>query len=437
MAKLPVDPRIQASLQAAHFERWRKRFSRSPVFAPRNLEDMLPESVDAIPALRAAARADRTRPHPKAGEHRYDCALASALSRAQLPTDMLAQVFGEKDLEDWQHDLSHMNGAPPPTVRGVLKRPFEIPPGLAPVDNTQVGCRCGAACQILAHGDPTNPVIEHRADLSFNADTYVSEATEYVVLEAGEDAARKVLKFSKPPNWAMSDDDAEDFFKESVVVKEDGETPARIRKDEPFFLREKAEWQLNRDFSGSSLVVLKVQNFREEEYRVSFDYDLRECKETRLFVALSRGGIDRDEGHTDVAWVPRDDESGLGYLHILATKRVRFEATRLITRDQALLLNMIAPATLSMLMQQLAFDGPLQIVTNPQPSPRRRLAASRQTPRQAHAPHAHSDPPPAPKSSGPTPLFALNAGSEQRTPVEKNDQATDDGASKVSDIERN
>ena len=137
-----------------------------------------------------------------------------------------------------------------------------------------------------------------------------------------------------------------------------------------FFLRETVAWQLNRDFTGASDIMLKISEYEEKDgsedggvVSLKFDYRLRQCIETQLFVARSPGGIGVDDGGTRILWVPDDQGSANGLLYIYASKKLRFEATREILPQQALLLNMLAPATLSILMQRLAFDGPLDLVS--------------------------------------------------------------------------
>lgn len=368
MAKSPVDSRVLAAVQAAHFERWRRLYSRSPVFAPAGYERMLPESAQSVPALLNEAK--KSRGHFTVREQRFRRQILATLIRAR--SDEVA-----KRVDPNLVDHPNLNGTPtaealahaPNGMKRWLKATLDLekaqaklrgvaarPPQAGPV------CRCAGAYEA---GDG---VACHSSSLSFDPDTYVSEATEIVVVKANREDAARVIHAAKPPNWAKVDDDAGDFFKETYVVEDDGETSREVDIENlqgSYYLREKAGWQLNRNFGGSSDVVLSVTDQVQVldgglPVELSFKYRLRECKETQLFLASSRGGINVDDGETDIKWVQTDGDDGL--LYVTSSKKLRFASTREISSDQATALNLMAPAMLSMLMQRLAIDGVLGLV---------------------------------------------------------------------------
>jgi hypothetical protein len=109
------------------------------------------------------------------------------------------------------------------------------------------------------------------------------------------------------------------------------------------------------------VVLLEISEYESlegpstEELRLSFRYRLRECRETQFFLAKTNGGLNVDNGRVEMTWA--EDR-----LRIVATKSLRYAATRELSTEETLLLNMLGPATLSMLVQRLAFDGPLDFL---------------------------------------------------------------------------
>jgi len=371
--KTPVDSRIMAAAHAAHFERWRRLYSKSPVYAPRGFEQMLPESARSVPTLLEAARDDQKRKRPN-GEQRIVAGTVAALARAEDHDDVMRALQGQG--KAWAPEHKKKNGAKLAQVK--IRDPFQlertlglrVAPDPSEPERGDSGCRCADAYG-LCRGGHHGAVAFHRSNLDFDADTFISKAWEYVVLKASQNDAQKVIESARPPMWAKFDDDAEDFFKETFVINEAAPDkdlePAKLGP--AFLMREKAGWQLNRDFTGFTDLVLSFTKYEEDldEYERSiglrFDYKLRECKETQFFVARSKGGINVDDGETRILWESPEGAESDGLLYIFAEKRLRFVATSEISTEQALLLNMTAPATLSMLMQRLALDGPLELVT--------------------------------------------------------------------------
>jgi hypothetical protein len=209
-------------------------------------------------------------------------------------------------------------------------------------------------------------VVCHHSELKFDSDTFVSEARESVILKASKAEAAALIDGGRPWNWAR--DGGGDLFDETMVCSASGEPVQAYRGGGEFFLREKTSWQINRDLAAKSDIVLCIEGYDErprtkDQLRLRFDYRLRECLETQFWVARSRGGIDLDEGTSEVVWVPDPKGGEEGLLHIHASKRLRFSQTREMGREEVLLLNMMAPAILSTMLQELAFNRPLEIVS--------------------------------------------------------------------------
>jgi hypothetical protein len=367
-----TDPLVRAAVHAAHFERWRRLYSPTQFFVPKGLERLLPESAQAIPSLLKAAKPVH------AGDQRGVRSAVATLARAR--SDLVQQVLRQQGADDRifnEHGESLLgkNGVPGHHVNdpfGKLPTGYvqKAQPGAAP------GCRCADAFS-RCKGSSSVDVVCHHSTLSFNADTFISEATEYVILKADRQEATKLILNGRPPNWAKAGGE-DDLFEKTVVCNGRGklDTDAKYapfnhnqkKLPEQFFLREKTAWQTNRDFAALSDIVLNVTGYTEVldesgELKLEFDYQLRECIETQFFIARSAGGINVDEGMSRVRWVPERPESNRGLLYIYASKRLRFTQTRDIGREEALVLNMMAPSILSMLMQRLAFDQPLELVT--------------------------------------------------------------------------
>jgi hypothetical protein len=206
--------------------------------------------------------------------------------------------------------------------------------------------------------EPTKPIIE------FNADSWITKVTvEFTAPVASREEAIRLVKFAFPSNWSKA---SNSFFKASELgtfvgsVFQPFKSDADLCRDwnEPLFLHENVRWAWNgdSDFETDNHFMIRVFDFadeagpskedEEEETILEYSYSLSSCNWSKSVVVWDAGGLDVDQGSYRATF-------RAGKLKIVAVKSVRFVAPRNGPYEIAVALNLMAPATISMLLSRL------------------------------------------------------------------------------------
>ncbi len=212
----------------------------------------------------------------------------------------------------------------------------------------RAGCRC---CQVRAAHDrisglPPPPALERHPPprIEFNADRMTTTVTTALAAKVSRAEAQRLLANADPRNWKRA---AADFFVASDPgVYEDGRWTARPWTRAGGLLREVVHWNWNGQNAVAFDNILRIDGLKVTETSIDYRYSLFTCLQSRLLVVWDSGGLDVDDGRYHAAYRG-------GVLEIEASKRVRFTAPANGPFEIALALNLMAPATLSMLMQNL------------------------------------------------------------------------------------
>jgi hypothetical protein len=112
---------------------------------------------------------------------------------------------------------------------------------------------------------------------------------------------------------------------------------------------------------------------------IKYSYELHRCLQSRFIGSWKAGGLIYDDGLYRAAWFPpkdpvaesrrgvefREDRDGPpGLLCINVTKKLLFSRQADVYEDYSKLLNVLAPALASLLMEQLAHDGVLTFLND-------------------------------------------------------------------------
>jgi hypothetical protein len=225
-------------------------------------------------------------------------------------------------------------------------------------------------------------------DIEFDPSTFVTGVT---VLSVFEDVswfdARAIATLADPPNW---DNAAPTFFKETASVLRDRSTGGFIGSapddSEKYQLRERVEWDWSPSVAGGIINVLDITKvasresagtfaarvigklrsqkrglspytgFESPKTLIDYRYKLNRCIQSKLVASWEPGGLDIDEGTYRAVWSPKRGKSGT--LVLEAVKRIRYSSEADVVPGLSTLLNLLAPAVTSMLMNHLTFDGP-------------------------------------------------------------------------------
>jgi hypothetical protein len=246
-------------------------------------------------------------------------------------------------------------------------------------------------------------------DIDFSAEALVTGVTvRSVFTGVSEDQAAAIAYLADPPNW---DDAAPTFFKETARVELNDSTrrysvaPDPVgprnghskgngngrasRRSPKYLLHERVEWAWSPLLTGGIINLLEItpaandgrddaksfvegvlKDLRQKKHPVpdskllashetliDYEYDLKECIQSKFVGGWEPRGLDTDDGSYKAVWSKQ--KNGSGVLTIQATKRISYssKAAELFPGMSALL-NLIAPAVTSMLMNHLTFYGP-------------------------------------------------------------------------------
>lgn len=349
----PMTPGMRAALMAGSLAKWQKRHNPYPIVVPEGVQGVLPMSL-----RRAHGVVESERLRGDGG--RFGCwCLDRMLRSCDHPEH--ATVFSDKAVHE---------------------------------EHAGYGQRRISALQA---GKPQSWVD---TDVDFDGTTY---ATTIKVWSAFTDVPRQkgegFIKLAEPPNWQTHSG----LFKKSIPGTWDPArsefTPGQANGSE-YYLYEQAEWEWTPEVSGGLVNILKITNedrngpFTDvakdvlehliseakskerkviEEtlkkyyatsatYKTRYKYNLHRSIQSRLVSAWQPGGLAKDDGEYAAAWFPsqsngKSDDRGL--LCIRITKELLFSRQADVFADYSKLLNLLAPALGSLLMEQLAHDGVL------------------------------------------------------------------------------
>ena len=245
-------------------------------------------------------------------------------------------------------------------------------------------------------------------DIEFNAQTFVTQVVvRSVFKDVSRDQALDIATMADPPNW---DDAAPTFFTETARVEIDASTgdfhvanpPAvgngngrSLASPSPYFLYERVEWDWSPLLTGGIINLLKItpaedsydaRSFLKDvfdkvgmenrpalgetrseppETLIAYRYELEECIQSKFVGGWEPKGLDTDEGSYRAVWLPQGDR--LGTLVMRAEKSINYSSKAAeLFPGLSSLLNLLAPALTSMLMNHLTFYGPCSFLATGQ-----------------------------------------------------------------------
>jgi hypothetical protein len=184
--------------------------------------------------------------------------------------------------------------------------------------------------------------------------------------------AAELAANAHPLRWSTA---VPDFFLKSSPAKRDEvgwyETTG-WDSNEGGYLYEVTHWDWNESMSAEVHNILEITNVSTAG-GISYDYSLRECLRSNMGVTWEQGGLDVDEGFyrlrisepsayrpgTKTALKPEQIAWNQGdvVVTISSEKSVRYTPPNVSPAEIGAILNLMAPATVSMLMRRLVLDS--------------------------------------------------------------------------------
>lgn len=370
----------QAALLGSECERWLRSDVRAPLWIPSRYGALKPlgasEVLNVLDKRRASPRANGTI------GNLYEVR-DKMVKRTQ---DRIEGLLNAKVSDDASScpccvGYARAHGSLTHVPKHHCSRPATEATGAAsPAEATSVP---STALQPAIKADP--PVID------FDQDTWQTTVTESITLDFAANSGsaqsvpaiitervREVLRNSSPEMWAPTSarfaaPDHAPFFVSSVpgtwtttgfVADPSGGPPEAWGKPTGGQLEEVTSWSSGFDASSDSgaHIYLTIKNYKnaigEATPSLEFDYVLHHC-ESYQAGPLDLGDIlDIDGGHFKGSFQN-------GVLVIQASKSIHFRAPSAAEQDAAILLNLLAPATVAMLMRELVYDGTLKLLNAP------------------------------------------------------------------------
>jgi len=339
------DPVVQSAALSGSYAHWVKNFHDYPIYVPHQLEGVLPLSIPKItPLLKSVPRNKRT------------------------PAFNSIRNGVERQLDDCQHPHSK---------------------------------RFRAACRRERGWSHRHRGVTH-TDIRFRAMT-TKVTVQSVFRDVPRSDADWIAAFADPPNW---DHAAPTFFRRTARVKYVRGAEEYELINEPasgnglktrasngplkYRLQERVEWAWSPTLSGGMINLLDIQKeslddsedkakdfvkgvlkalpkshrekvgelelSEEPEALAAYRYSLHDCIQSKFVASWHPGGLDVDEGCYRAVW--SREKGSRGTLVLKAVKSIRYSKEAELFPGLSTLLNLLAPAVTSMLMNHLAFDGP-------------------------------------------------------------------------------
>jgi hypothetical protein len=252
---------------------------------------------------------------------------------------------------------------------------------------------------VEARGNPEvlSAALEGAADtmtrsIQFDDDSSTTEVTVSSRFEVKEEQAHTILTSAHPPEWQNA---AADFFKCSVpVVYEPASGRIEVHRENAslprYQLYEQVEWDWSESTEGGLANILTIRQdpthslqkyqrcleslregslllepgpfeqvvkkaFHERWKLVEYKFELFRSLRSKFVANWELGGLDVDEGAYVALWSP-----DTGRLYIKTNKRLRYSAGAGGIEGFSSMLNLLAPATVGMLLENLAYQGILE-----------------------------------------------------------------------------
>jgi hypothetical protein len=396
-----------SALLGAHFLRWRREKHPYPVQLPPGLDAMMPMPMSRIaPMMEGGVASD------SANVATYH--MRSSIAAALAPEGPGREPRDSWRRRGWDRELHNFIG--------------DVADDIFPDDETKASSTlyaCVAAyhamwkrCQEDRHvgGDAVPDVIRDQPKLEFDPETWITTASEDVEFDdVPREAALEFFKCADPRNWDAA---FPEFFEGTEVgewTASDGWQEHRppIEGDpESFQILERVKWNFSPETQGGGINVLQITGFElvpksqlhrddkdleraftnlsrdlkqfvhepdvgDEICSIKYSYRLYHCVQTKLINTWEPGGLDVDEGTYHATWTPGKKQRGLGNLHIVASKSIRYTQQRNLPEGFASLMNLLAPSIIGMLMRQLSHDGVLKFLLARQQRPLERPPLAR------------------------------------------------------------
>jgi hypothetical protein len=231
-----------------------------------------------------------------------------------------------------------------------------------------------------------------RREIAFDDDSFTTDVTVSSRFAVTAEQASTILTSALPPQWEKA---APDFFKYSAPVEYDSQSgrievhPENARR-ECYQLYEQVEWDWSETTEGGLANILTIRQNEDHDaaqYRrclealrggsllleerelddvaaeacrdgwpiVEYRFELFRSLRSKFVSNWERGGLDIDEGAYVALWSPVS-----GHLYINTNKRLRYSARAGGIEGFSSLLNLLAPATVGMLLENLAYQGILE-----------------------------------------------------------------------------
>lgn len=327
--------------------------------------------------------------------------LASSFSRFRkehyrypLATSSLLDGGVPAPVEEWLPKLNKQRPQSAREARVVHYIADSLKPGLE--QNT----RSGIAPLESDEAVVVCPHMQRRID--FDDNSWTTQVTVCSRFEVSEEKANTILYYARPPQWQQA---TPDFFKRSAPVVYDWRTgrievhPEKAEENE-YQLYEHVEWDWSESTEGGIANILTIKQDKTsnrsqyarciqslntggllaEEQRagqlddqaleqlvnkafangwpvVEYNFELFRSLRSKFVSNWEMGGLDLDDGAYVALWSPDTKR-----LYIKTNKRLRYSPGAGAIEGFSSMLNLLAPATVGMLLEDLAYQGILEFL---------------------------------------------------------------------------
>ncbi len=369
--KPALEPKLRAALLASSFSRFRKEHHRYPITATAWAHSGVPLPIEEVlPKLHKAG------PQPARTAHvaRY---ITKSLERNERDQGYRSDGVGPQSYR-------------PESYRPESYRPESYrPESLAPESLAPLGVHTEASALEVAGVDTDDKMVR---SIQFDEASWTTEVTVCSRFLVTEQQAQTILTSARPPEWQRA---ASDFFKHSEPVEYDSasgriEIHRENAKRECYQLYEQVEWDWSESTEGGLANILTIrqddkrdeaqyarclaslfqgslllesgsfeqlveQAYREQWLLVDYQFELFRSLRSKFVSNWELGGLDVDEGAYVALWSPVTQR-----LYIKTNKRLRYSAKAGGIEGFSSMLNLLAPATVGMLLENLAYQGILE-----------------------------------------------------------------------------
>lgn len=254
-----------------------------------------------------------------------------------------------------------------------------------------------------AHERPNAPRLEHsdhEVDIDFDIDTSITTVSIWsFFVGVTKEQARTLVAMADPPQWrravpAFFEGSEPGLLNEATGKFQRDRRAAELRK---YQLEEYVEWHWSPQVEGGMVNVLEIerpsrvptsasdlvrdvlvrtdakQPFRSDLGRAAadtapelldeYDYRLVRSVQSKFVSTWETGGIDVDQGSYAAAWLAPAPQRRNGALFVYSRKALRYSQRADVIPGMKTMLNLLAPAVVSMLMTHLGYSGIVDFLT--------------------------------------------------------------------------